>query len=68
MGMHHTIGTNGIERLVHTGPMNIWLCKVCEGFCGKTYAPLKVIRYAFCRVCDETTDQEIGERKPVAVH
>ena len=67
MGEHHTIGMNGIERLVHTGYMRIWLCKKCKDFCGFTYAILKVQRHAFCSKCDETTDQEAGERKPVAV-
>ena len=57
MGVHLAEGRDGIERLVHTGQMRVWLCDRCKLFCGCTYAIVGVVRYAFCPNCDDVTKQ-----------
>lgn len=69
MGIHFTEDRRGVTMLVHTGYMNIYICTKCKGFCGHTRAPLKVLRYNFCGICNKTTQQVAEERKaePVKV-
>ena len=43
------------EKLSH-----YWECTECKSFCGwLTHAtPVTIIRVAFCRTCDKTTEQD----------
>ena len=58
----HTERNKGIERLVHTGQMNIFTCDVCGNFCGYTWGQPGVKRFGFCSICDESTDQTVRRK------
>lgn len=57
MGVSKMVNSRGNERIIRSGPMRCWICKVCSGFCGYTWRPLDETRHAFCRFCDKETEQ-----------